>query len=43
MDSTALSLCMDNGVPIIVFNLWVPGNVGRAVKGEPVGTVVRGK
>ncbi len=42
MDSTALSLCMDNGVPIIVFNLWVPGNVGRAVKGEPVGTVVRG-
>ena len=43
MDSTALSLCMDNGVPIIVFNLWVPGNVGRAVKGEPVGTVVRVK
>lgn len=43
MDATALSLCMDNGVPIIVFNLWVPGNVGRAVKGEPVGTVVRGK
>lgn len=42
MDFTALSLCMDNGVPIIVFNLWVPGNVGRAVKGEPVGTVVRG-
>ncbi len=43
MDATALSLCMDNGVPIIVFNLWVPGNVGRAVKGEPVGTVVREK
>lgn len=43
MDATALSLCMDNGVPIIVFNLWVPGNVVRAVKGEPVGTVVREK
>jgi uridylate kinase len=42
MDATAVSLCMDNDVPIIVFNLWVEGNVGRAVRGEPVGTLVRG-
>ncbi len=42
MDSTALSLCMDNSVPILVFNLFVPGNVSRAVRGEAVGTLVRG-
>jgi uridylate kinase len=43
MDSTALSLCMDNDVPIIVFNLFAPGNVMRAVKGDVVGTLVRGE
>ncbi|MFQ6672102.1 MAG: UMP kinase [Candidatus Tectimicrobiota bacterium] len=43
MDSTAVSLCMDNDVPIVVFNLWDVGNVGRVVMGEPVGTLVRGK
>ncbi len=43
MDATALSLCMDNNVPILVFDLWTPGNVRRAVMGEPVGTIVRGE
>jgi len=40
MDSTAISLCMDNKLPIHVFNLTVPGNVRRAVLGEPIGTMV---
>ncbi|MCL5265077.1 MAG: UMP kinase [Chloroflexi bacterium] len=40
MDTTALSLCMDNKLPIIVFNLNVEGNILRAVKGEDIGTVV---
>lgn len=42
MDSTAISLCMDNELPIIVFNMEVEGNIERALKGEPVGTIVRG-
>lgn len=40
MDSTALSLCMDNGMPIQVFNVFKPGNLKRVVLGEPVGTLV---
>ena len=40
MDSTATALCMDNKMPIIVFNLGVEGNIARALRGEPVGTVV---
>jgi len=40
MDATAISLCMDNKLPIIVFNLKTPGNIKRVVKGEPVGTLV---
>jgi uridylate kinase len=40
MDATALSLCMDNQLPIVVFDLNVPGNIARAVCGEPIGTVV---
>jgi len=40
MDSTAISMCMDNGLPIIVFNLMRYGNIKRAVLGEDVGTVV---
>lgn len=40
MDSTATSLCMDNHVPMIVFDLTVPGNISRALKGEAVGTTV---
>lgn len=40
MDSAATSLCMDNKLPIIVFNLHVKGNIARVLKGEKVGTVV---
>ena len=40
MDSTATSLCMDNKVPMIVFDLTVQGNIARALKGEDVGTTV---
>ena len=39
-DATAFTLCMDNKMPIIVFNLLVEGNIRRAVLGEPVGTLV---
>ncbi len=39
-DATAISLCMDNGMPIIVFNLFEPGNIRRVVGGEPIGTLV---
>jgi len=42
MDSTAISLCMDNHLPILVFSLLEPGNIKRAVLGEPVGTLVHG-
>lgn len=40
MDSTAFSLCMDNGMPVIVFDMFEPNNIMRAVCGEPVGTLV---
>jgi uridylate kinase len=40
MDTTALSLCKDNDLPIIVFDLLTEGNIRRAVCGEPIGTVV---
>jgi uridylate kinase len=40
MDSTAISMCMDNRLPIIVFNLRKPGNIRKAVMGEPIGTWV---
>jgi len=42
MDSTAISLCMDNNLPIIVFNLMEKGNIKRVVSGEPIGTLVCG-
>jgi uridylate kinase len=42
MDSTAISLCMDNNLPIIVFNLMEKGNIKRVVSGEPIGTLVSG-
>jgi len=42
MDATAISLCKESDLPIIVFNLNVPGNIERALRGEPVGTVVGG-
>ena len=40
MDSTAVSLCQDNGLPIVVFALMGEGNVMRAIRGEPVGTLI---
>jgi uridylate kinase len=40
MDSTAISLCMDNKMPIVVFNMNVSGNLKRVVMGERVGSVV---
>ncbi|MBO0993090.1 UMP kinase [Bacillus sp. SD088] len=43
MDSTASSLCMDNDIPLIVFSFTENGNVKRAVMGEQIGTLVRGK
>ena len=41
MDSTAITLCMDNAIPIVVFNLNVEGNLKRLVMGERVGTIIR--
>ncbi|MEQ2526514.1 UMP kinase [Robertmurraya yapensis] len=43
MDSTASSLCMDNDIPLIVFSIMENGNIKRAVLGETIGTIVRGK
>jgi uridylate kinase len=43
MDATAISLCMDNSLPIIVFNLNVPGNIKKIVAGESLGTIVTGR
>jgi uridylate kinase len=40
MDATAISLCMDNKLPIVVFNLRTPGNMRRVIMGDPVGTTV---
>jgi uridylate kinase len=42
MDGTAIALCKENNIPIMVFNLFEKGNIVRAVKGEPVGTIVGG-
>jgi uridylate kinase len=41
MDATAISLCMDNKLPIVVFNLRTSGNLRRVIMGEAVGTTVR--
>jgi len=43
MDSTATSLCMDNNIPLIVFNLEIPGNIKRVILGENIGTLVGGE
>jgi uridylate kinase len=40
MDTTATSLCMDNAIPIVVFDVGAPGNIRRVVLGEPIGTLV---
>ncbi len=42
MDSTAITMCMENRLPILVFNLWHGGNIVRAVKGQPIGTIIDG-
>jgi uridylate kinase len=42
MDGTAVTLCMDNKLPIIVFNLFKKGNVRKVIMGEPIGTIVKG-
>jgi uridylate kinase len=41
MDATAITLCMDNRMPILVFNLTRPGSIVAAVKGEPIGSIVK--
>jgi len=43
MDATALSLCLENNLPIIVFDLQVPGSIERAILGETIGTLISGK
>ncbi|MBK5289488.1 MAG: UMP kinase [Acidimicrobiia bacterium] len=43
MDSTAITFCMDNELPIIVFDVSTPGNIRRALTGEPIGTLVSSK
>jgi uridylate kinase len=40
MDATAISLCMENHLPILVFDLWTQGNIERALLGQPIGTLV---
>ncbi len=42
-DATAFSLCMDNGLPIVVFDIFAPEGIGRAVRGEKIGTLVSDK
>ena len=43
MDAAAIALCMDNGMPIKVFNLRVRGNIVRVVTGEDIGSLVSGR
>jgi len=43
MDATAISLCMDNKLPIIVFDLTVEGNIKKVISGEAIGTIVQGE
>jgi uridylate kinase len=42
LDATAVSLAMDNEMPIVVFDMTVPGNIARAVRGEQIGTLIAG-
>jgi uridylate kinase len=42
MDATAISLCRENKLPILVFDMTQPGNIVRALKGERIGTTVEG-
>jgi uridylate kinase len=41
MDSTAITLCMENDLPVVVFNLFEEGNIERVIEGEPLGTTIR--
>lgn len=41
MDGTAITLCMENKLPVVVFNLFEDGNMERVIKGEPIGTTIR--
>ena len=43
MDNTAITLCMNNSIPIVVFNIDVPGNIVKACKGETLGTLIEGE
>ena len=43
LDSTAITLCMDNNMPIVVLDLWQPNSLERAVTGEQIGTLIYGK
>lgn len=43
MDATAISLCMDNNLPIIVFDLTTEGNIKKVIRGEEIGTIVQGE
>ena len=43
MDATAISLCRENGLPILVFNLTKPGNIVKAMQGADIGTMVKGE
>ena len=43
MDATAFSLCMDNNIPIIIFDLAPPGNLSHALRSQPIGTLVHGE
>jgi uridylate kinase len=41
-DATAISLCRDNNLPILVFNLLENGNIKKAIDGEKIGTIIQG-
>ena len=43
MDNTAIALCMNNNIPIVVFNIDKPGNIVKACLGENLGTIIEGK
>ncbi|MBU4484112.1 UMP kinase, partial [bacterium] len=43
MDATAISMCMENNLPIVVFNMFQKGNVRKVMKGQKVGTYIYGK
>ena len=42
MDATAITTCMDNNLPILIFNLRKPGNIIKAIRGEPIGSLISG-